>query len=315
MHNIDLETVTCEVVFNAEDISQPDEIQWFDMSKNSFQLNSDRKLITANLVNMSNTFRLTDSNKNLFKPSNIYHCCAVVNHLPVLCATSYLTNNKSISTNKTTAVNTENPQTSTISMPTTNDNQLETIFTTFSTFVTTNPTETTTTTTTQITFLTTNTITTSTTITQSTFITINPITNATTQTKITTSTTQIEYLEIVTDNFDPKEKVLVKTPIGTYVSMLAKTKKIKVTCRKLTLREGIIVVSLNGIQSSATNCNSYSIGFPSDDFYCLSKTFDYDLTNIESADDYFSVVCSIAQMETFTFQSKLNKLCKFYRFY
>jgi hypothetical protein len=135
------------------------------------------------------------------------------------------------------------------------------------------------------------------------------------QTKITTSTTQIEYLEIVTDNFDPQEKVLVKTPVETYVSMLAKTKKIKVTCRKLTLREGIIVVSLNGIQSSATKCNSYSIGFPSDDFYCLSKTFDYDLTNIESADDYFSVVCSIAQMETFKVQSKLNKLCKFYRFY
>ena len=276
--------MTCEVVFNVQDSSQPDEIQWFDMSKNSFQLSSNRKLLTANLVNVTNTFQLTEFNKNLFKSPSIYHCCTVVDNLPVLCAKSYLANNESLSIIETTTVTsifTKDHQTSTIAIETSTDN-LETTKHIQNTNVT--------------------------------RITTNAITDASTQTKMTTLTTlttnPIEYLGIETDDFDSQEKVILKTLKETYVSMLTKTRRIKITCRKLSFREGSLIVSLNGISSIASKCNSFSFGSPIEDYFCLSKTFDYDLTNIpEIPGDFFNIICSIAQNEAFVAKAKLNKLC------
>ena len=261
-------------------------------------------LITPNLINITNRFSLTNLNKDLFKPSNIYYCCAVVNGKITLCTRAFLTANNFFTT--TTSL-----QTQTVTVPT-EINQTNIISTTKTTEILTNGSTSDPKTTQNNNFTSSHQFTTPfvTTQTQNTSI----LTNNTIQTKSTTSATVLDpktLLEIEIENIDGQESVVIKTDKEIYVSMISITRRIKVTCRKLMSQDGEIVLTLNNILASKSNCNSYKLNSDIADYFCLSKTFEYDLTKFVTNEDFFSITCFNENDRNIKLEKNLYKLCKF----
>lgn len=119
-----------------------------------------------------------------------------------------------------------------------------------------------------------------------------------------------QRLSLNIDDFD--QGVIVKGYTSTYIAMSSPSKRIKVTCNKINnQREGVIIAFVNKKPATSLVCYAYAqnSGVPIfNDFYCLSKTFAFDLTNEESFPNYFQIECKLVD-SNLVVQDKLYKLC------
>jgi hypothetical protein len=105
------------------------------------------------------------------------------------------------------------------------------------------------------------------------------------------------------------EKVIIKTSTNYYVLMNREPRKFEITCSKLKVGEFTVLV--NNFKPVEKICNSYIPGFPLVDFYCSSKTYEFDLTNISVNSDHYTISCSTVETPESVENLKLFKLCKF----
>ena len=71
--------------------------------------------------------------------------------------------------------------------------------------------------------------------------------------------------------------------------MNSTTKRVQIKCEKTSSFEGFISVFLNKIKIEA-KCDAYKGGI-FEDFFCLSKSIEYDTSNLNSFDDYITFDC------------------------
>ena len=104
-----------------------------------------------------------------------------------------------------------------------------------------------------------------------------------------------------------KEKVIVQTSTNYYVMMNKETRKFQITCTKL--KAGKFIVLVNDFKPIEKGCNSYIPGSPQDDFFCSSKTFEIDSTNISINSDHYTISCSTEESPEDIKVLKLYKRC------
>ena len=74
-------------------------------------------------------------------------------------------------------------------------------------------------------------------------------------------------------------------------------------------QQGVIKAVLNNqITTSTSSCLKFVNGFSGVEDYCLSKAFDFDLSNISTRKEYFDIDCRI-QEKSISVNTKLYKLC------
>ena len=113
------------------------------------------------------------------------------------------------------------------------------------------------------------------------------------------------------DKFPFEENIIIQTSTNTYIQINSKTQKIQITCSKLfTDRRGIIDVYVNNQRARDLRCGSVPFDAPFEDVNCLAKKFEFDLTNLNTKEDFFTVECSIRENPNVKISTKLYKLCK-----
>jgi hypothetical protein len=120
-----------------------------------------------------------------------------------------------------------------------------------------------------------------------------------------------EDLRITVSDSNLSEKIIVKIKDMTYLSMSSTLKRVQITCeKKESSQNGALIVMVNNKAADANiPCNSYS-GFTQDDYFCILKTFAYDLTNENTDKSFYEISCSIDETNI-TQISKLYKLCEY----
>ena len=112
------------------------------------------------------------------------------------------------------------------------------------------------------------------------------------------------------DNLPSQEKVVIQASSKTYIRLHSKSQKIQISCSKLfTDKEGEINVFVNNLKAFESSCVSYLF---KNESYCLTKFFEFDLTNLSTSDDFFTVDCFIAENPKVTTSTKIYKLCKLF---
>jgi hypothetical protein len=91
--------------------------------------------------------------------------------------------------------------------------------------------------------------------------------------------------------------------------MNRESRKFEITCSKL--KGGEFTVLVNNFKPVEKICNSYIPGSPLEDFFCSSKKYEFDLTNISVNSDHYTISCSTVQTPESVENLKLYKLCKF----
>ena len=102
-HDIFLETVSCEVIFNSFDASNY-KLQWFNDKSSSLDLKFEKYFIKPDILNISSSFYVTPLNIDRFKPRTNYSCCLILNGEKVSCTKTLITNKASFFTIDSIAV-------------------------------------------------------------------------------------------------------------------------------------------------------------------------------------------------------------------
>jgi hypothetical protein len=123
----------------------------------------------------------------------------------------------------------------------------------------------------------------------------------------------VKEISIDISSIDSSENLFVENSCSKYLFFESSfSKKIRVKCTKnleLVSPQGVIEAVLNNqITASTSNCLNFVNGFPGVEQYCLSKTFDFDLSNISTRKEYFDIDCRI-QEKSISVNTKLYKLC------
>jgi len=115
------------------------------------------------------------------------------------------------------------------------------------------------------------------------------------------------------DDFPYGEKIIIQTSTNTYVKINAKALNFQITCSKLfTDRRGIIDVYVDNQRAKDLRCGSIPFETTFEDVNCLAKNFEFDLTNLNNKEDFFTVECSIRENPNVKISTKLYKICEYF---
>jgi hypothetical protein len=87
------------------------------------------------------------------------------------------------------------------------------------------------------------------------------------------------------------------------------TKKVQLTCTKTSTATGTINIFLNQVKVEV-KCDSYWPAGTTDDYYCLSKSIEYDTSSLIKNDDFVTFGCIAEGQPELKLNVKLFKSSK-----
>ena len=123
-----------------------------------------------------------------------------------------------------------------------------------------------------------------------------------------------QELEISIKDLNIKEKAIFEASCITYYSINTASQFARVTCNKKVSNQGTIAVVIDNnteIRSFRSDCEAYIPGSGStNEIFCLSKYFDYDLATLNLLKTYFDIDCYIVNAPEINATKRITKLCK-----
>ena len=102
-------------------------------------------------------------------------------------------------------------------------------------------------------------------------------------------------------------EIIINSSKSIYLD--SSTKMVNITCSKAgDYFDGSISVFINKVKIEA-KCDNYK-GVIFEDFYCVSKSIEYDTSNLNSFDDFINFDCLAEKKPELTINVKLFKLGK-----
>ena len=120
-----------------------------------------------------------------------------------------------------------------------------------------------------------------------------------------------QSLDLSVTDLNPDNKIVVKNATTQFAIMKPNRMNVRIVCNKNGLpKEGTILAVIGTTELTVSTCLSYATGFNGIDYYCITKSFTFDLSTINSPGEYFEFLCVIEETGVFSSYLKLYKLGK-----